>query len=474
MSSTESNNATRTVEHFILKKNIKPGSSILIGLSGGPDSVALLSMLAELRGKYRFRLGCCHIDHGIRPISSSRKEAELVRSLASCFDIPLSIRKIEKDSLKKRARAEGRSLEETARAERYALFNEVMKREGYEYLALGHHRDDQEETAIMRFFQGSGPNGLAGIPEMRGSIIRPLLSLTRDEILVYVDAKKLQYRIDESNYEEDFLRNRVRNRLIPCIKETIPDYRAGIASVSGKMERIGEFISQESKKRIPWRREGNRFIVSKKRFAEQPGVLRIESIYTVINQLGRVYSEKRVPYKFLAPLYSDDAVCKEGVILQGFGIVLKSEGNSIFFEPEVVHREKKSYFIRIDGEGRYHFGADFYFQVEEKIVSFYTENSISIPKKEIRFPLIAKSRKPGDILSGERQQREIKKLFSQWQVPSSLRWKIPVLEDRSGIIAVVGKPFGFKNRVADSWKRCHINRKEKMLVFNVRSFGVGE
>jgi tRNA(Ile)-lysidine synthase len=464
----------KTVERFFLEKEIKPESSILVGVSGGPDSVALLSVLARLEERCGFRLGCCHIDHGIRPASSSRKEAELVRSLASRFCLPLYIRTIEKNVLKNRAKAEGRSLEEVARTERYVLFNEVLETEGYEYLALGHHRDDQEETVIMRFFQGSGPNGLAGIPDMRNNIIRPLLSLTRDAILDYVDEEKLPYSIDESNMENEFLRNRVRNNIIPHIKENIPTYRAGIATLSEKMGRIGEFISRESDTRIPWKEEGSRFCVSKKKFTQQPGVLRVESVYNRINQLGGAYSEMRVPYKFLAPLYHDDIVQKEGVILQGFGIVLKSEGKSIFFELEVVHGEKKSYFIRIDGQGRYQFGTDFYFQVEEKIVSFYTENGIVIPRKEIRFPLIAKSRKPGDVLIGEGQRREIKKLFSQWQVPSSLRWKIPVLEDRNGVIAVVGKPFGFNNRVADRWKRCHINEKEKMLLFSVRDFGVEE
>lgn len=476
MSSTENSQMSfiKTVEKFFLEKEIKPGSSILVGVSGGPDSVALLSVLAVLLKDFSFRLGCCHIDHGIRPASSAREEAELVSSLASRFGLPLYIRKIEKNILKNRANAEGRSLEEVARTERYVLFYEVIEAEGYEYLALGHQRDDQEETVIMRFFQGSGPNGLAGIPDMRTNIIRPLLSLTRDDILDYVDEQKLPYRIDESNLENEFLRNRVRNKLMPRIKETIPDYRSGIAALSDKMGRIGAFISRESEKRIPWQEEGSRFIVSKEKFTEQPGVLRIESVYNLINQLGGQYSEKRVPYKFLAPLYSDDAVQKEGVILQGFGIVLKSEGNSIFFEPEVVHGEKKSYFIRIDRQGRYQFGTDFYFQVEEKIVSFYTENGIVIPRKEIHFPLIAKSRKPGDTLIGEGKQREIKKLYSQWQVPLSLRWKIPVLEDRNGVIAVVGKPFGFNNRVADRWKRCHINKKETMLLFSVRNFGVEE
>lgn len=211
------NRFLQTIEKTIAAYNMfKPLDSVLVGVSGGPDSVALLSVLHRLSSPYLLKLGVAHLNHGLRS-PDSEKEAEFVASLAADFKLPFYTRTVDVRGY----RAEKKlSQEEAARILRYDFLNETAMENGYDKIALGHHADDSAEQVLINLFRGSGPLGLSGIPAQRGDmIVRPLIDQTRSDIVAYLNNRGLPYVCDSSNQNLDFLRNRIRHDLIPRLKE---------------------------------------------------------------------------------------------------------------------------------------------------------------------------------------------------------------------------------------------------------------
>jgi tRNA(Ile)-lysidine synthase len=210
------NKLLRTVEQTVTTYGmLKPRDSVVVGVSGGPDSVALFHVLLTLTSRFSLRLGVAHLNHCLRQ-NDSDKDAEFVTSLAGRFDIPCYIHKanVRKYQLENRL-----SLEEAARRVRHTFLNRVAEKNRFNKIALGHHFDDNAELVLMNLFRGSGPLGLSGIPPVRdGKIIRPLLQLNRSEIIAFLDKNGLKYISDTSNRDTRFLRNRIRHDLIPLLK----------------------------------------------------------------------------------------------------------------------------------------------------------------------------------------------------------------------------------------------------------------
>ncbi|MEA3438043.1 MAG: tRNA lysidine(34) synthetase TilS [Thermodesulfobacteriota bacterium] len=200
----------------------EPQDSVLVGVSGGPDSVALLNVLLKVASELSFTLGVAHLNHGIRSIDSDQ-DAEFVASLAKKLELPFYIKKKDVLSYKKHHKL---SLEEAARRVRYEFFHQIAGENKYNKIALGHQGNDNAELVLMYLFRGSGPVGISGIPPVRdnsnkyGIIVRPFLGLTRHEIMDYLTAKKLEYVTDTSNEDTKILRNKVRSELIPLLKES--------------------------------------------------------------------------------------------------------------------------------------------------------------------------------------------------------------------------------------------------------------
>ena len=200
----------------------EPQDSVLVGVSGGPDSVALLNVLLKIASGLSLTLGVAHLNHGIRNIDSDR-DAEFVASLARKLKLPFYNKKKDVLSYKKHHKL---SLEEAARRVRYEFFHQIAGENKYNKIALGHQGNDNAELVLMYLFRGSGPTGISGIPPIRdnfsqyGIIVRPFLGLTRHEIMDYLTAKKLEYVTDTSNEDTKFLRNKVRSELIPLLKES--------------------------------------------------------------------------------------------------------------------------------------------------------------------------------------------------------------------------------------------------------------
>jgi tRNA(Ile)-lysidine synthase len=185
-------------------------SKIVVAVSGGPDSVCLLDALNQLKKKYALELIVAHINYNLRGKDSVADE-EFVRKLAEKYGLEAVVLRPKIKSQK--------NLENNLRDIRYAFFEKVRKENGYDYIAVGHNLDDQAETFLQRLIRGAGMAGLRGMQFKNGKIIRPLLGFSRQEILEYLKQRQLKYRIDKTNQEDIFLRNRIRHQLIPYLEK---------------------------------------------------------------------------------------------------------------------------------------------------------------------------------------------------------------------------------------------------------------
>jgi tRNA(Ile)-lysidine synthase len=207
---------------------VDPGAHVLVGVSGGPDSVALLHALVLLRSEFALQLSVCHVHHGLRP--EADRDAAFVEALAARLHCPAHVVRIQVP------RTRGRSPEEAARLARHAALEEVARAIGAERIALGHTAEDQAETVLMRLLQGAGPRGLAGIPARRGRIVRPLLDIGRATVLAHLAAHGLEVVEDGTNRDTKFLRNKVRHEVLPLLTTKagprVPDALRRVARVS--------------------------------------------------------------------------------------------------------------------------------------------------------------------------------------------------------------------------------------------------
>jgi tRNA(Ile)-lysidine synthase len=194
---------------------LKKGERVIVACSGGPDSVALLYLLNQIRKKYGLQLSVAHINHKLRGKESDEDE-RFVKRLAKKTGLNYYSKSFD---VKKMAREEKLSIEECARKVRGAFLNRLANRIKADKIALGHNADDQAETVLMRLIRGAGGLGLSGISPVSGKIIRPFLETTREIIEQFLRENNYHFRIDSSNLRKDYLRNRVRLELLPHLKE---------------------------------------------------------------------------------------------------------------------------------------------------------------------------------------------------------------------------------------------------------------
>ncbi|HEY3191116.1 MAG TPA: tRNA lysidine(34) synthetase TilS, partial [Solirubrobacteraceae bacterium] len=201
------------------------GETVLVAVSGGADSVALLHLLLTLSPELALRLHVLHVDHGLRP--DSHRDAAFVGQLAARLGVPAEVARVTVPP--------GGSLEAAARAERYAALDAHARRIGADRIAVGHTVDDQAETVLMRMMAGAGVRGLAGIPAMRGRVIRPLIATRRADLVALLQAAGLSWIEDPSNRDPRFLRNRIRHELMPVLSAS---YRPDIVTTLERIARL--------------------------------------------------------------------------------------------------------------------------------------------------------------------------------------------------------------------------------------------
>lgn len=288
----------KRVEAYIRKhKLLKHNHTVIVAVSGGPDSLCLLHILYRLKDKYNLKLVVAHLNHGLRP--EAEKEAlaveELARELSACFEK----KEVDIIAYKKENRL---SEEEAGRRARYDFFHQVARKYKAEIIALGHHFDDQAETVLLNIIRGTGPDGLAGIMPARSKgmvkLIRPLLFMRRTEIEEYCRTYKLKPSIDRSNLETGYTRNKLRLALIPYLEEQfnprISEALFGLSELARYDRQLLKFLAVKKYKQLATQYSG-------KIIFDLDGVLRLPQ--SIRGRVIKLALAKYIPGKKLTRLH---------------------------------------------------------------------------------------------------------------------------------------------------------------------------
>lgn len=233
----------RTIENEHL---IEDGDNVLIGLSGGIDSTALLYVLADIaqRDHFKIKIGIAHINHLLRGEESDRDQ-HFIETLARKFSFPCYVKKLD---VRAYAQEKGISLQHAGRNVRYNFFHEISLEHAYDKIAVAHNLDDQVETFILRMLKGTGIRGLASIPIKRDRIIRPFLNIYRSEIEGYVNASPMAYVEDSSNSKIVYERNYLRKEIMPLMERLNPVFKEKIFLLLQDMTDINNFFEERAVK----------------------------------------------------------------------------------------------------------------------------------------------------------------------------------------------------------------------------------
>jgi tRNA(Ile)-lysidine synthase len=467
MSSTRSSgNLEQRVARYLSSRGVAPGARVLVAFSGGPDSRVLLEILVALGACYPLEVKAAYLDHGLRSAGERAAERQMVEKTCTLLGTPLIRAELPPGSLTARAARQRRSLEELAREERYRFLRHSLRSSGSDYLALGHNLDDHLETLVMRFFQGCSVRGLRGIPQTRGSILRPLRNTTRSEIQLWLKGRGLEYHEDSTNRDPRFLRNAVRYRLLPVAVEIFPGYRSALARMSRMMSETSMILRTEVRRRLRWRPEGEGFSIECENFFRAPQILKVESLYELIDRWGPDFG--RVPERFFEVLKKVDVTHRRRVLLAGHGLMLRRRGSRLFLGRDVVGDGKKGYFIpvyvgasitvpraglvfslsaqrdRIRAEGKPQ--GRFIRAAGRDPAGADSTPSGTTASGNLPPSFVFRSMQAGDGIRMRTGSKQIRKLFGEWNIPFSERWKIPVVDSRSGVLAVLGKSLGYRDR----------------------------
>jgi tRNA(Ile)-lysidine synthase len=468
------NKVLRIVDHTITTYAMfQPGDSVLVGVSGGPDSVALYHILNELAPKFSLKLGIAHLNHSLR-IRESDSDAEFVLSLANRYHSKFFTRRVDISEYKRKYKL---SLEEAARQIRYNFYKKVAEREGFNKIAVGHQADDNAELVLMYLLRGSGASGISGIPPVReGQIVRPLIKLTRAEIVDYLATNGLKYVTDRSNTDPKFMRNRIRHQLLPTLKDA---YNPNIIET---LNRFAEIIQSEDEwmnavikpifDDVLIRRDAENLTLSVPRLnriqvAERRRVIR-KAILAVKGDLKRItfshidatlkLTEKIRAYGHLdlptglRVRRKGTAVCftKEEGALPDIG--LKSDIAQRFaFKYSVPEPRIRSVSITIKEAGtRLKFSKIKAANISNihctgQQVAYFDMDNLS-------FPLILRNFRPGDRFTplGLNGTQKVKKYFINQKVPRPDRTSCPLLLNEDKIIWIVGHRIDESSKVKAS------------------------
>lgn len=310
-------------------KQIKSGDFLVIGVSGGPDSICLLHILNELKEKLNIKIYVAHINHMMR--KEAIKEQEYVEKFCKKINVDCFVKQID---ILKISKEEKKGIEETGRNARYEFFEEILKKVGANKIVTAHNNNDKVETILMNILRGSGASGLKGIsPVRQEKYIRPLIDITREEIENYCILNKLKPKHDKSNEENIYIRNKIRNKLIPYIKKEFnPNIINTINRLSDVITLQEEYINKQveviykeinitnykNDKNQNRNQNKNEIILDLKKFNSLDLVIKRKIILYCINELMNTTKgiekiniddiiklcNKNIGNKFLKPLYN--------------------------------------------------------------------------------------------------------------------------------------------------------------------------
>jgi len=300
-----------------------------------------MAMLAALCAVVpKDRIFCLHIEHGLRPAPESRGDAEHVRGFCGKNGINCRVESVAPGKIESFARRKGTGIEAAARHfRRRLLFRHAarLERESGKKTRIltAHTKDDALELSLMRVLRGAGPAGLASMPVSRGRILRPMLSISRAEVVQYLTEKNISWREDSTNTDEKFLRNRVRRRLVPLLNESFPDWKNGLSALASTQSLVAEYFSKNAQKSITWESKAGGLVTDEENFFSAGKIIREEAVFCAINKLltgESVHSLKRSVIRHFCSGSSNAADLGPFTLKREGGKVVLSPNNKDLYE----------------------------------------------------------------------------------------------------------------------------------------------
>lgn len=430
---------------------------IVVAVSGGPDSVALLKVLSVVSGEHRLSLVAAHLNHGMRGKESDSEEV-FARKLCESMGIAFESEYMDIPALVK---GEKRSPEDICRDVRYNFFEKVRKKYKADKIALGHNLDDQAETVVMKFLRGSGMGGLRGILPMRdGTYIRPLISVTRNEILTFLKKEGMEFVTDSSNIEDIYLRNRIRNRLIPELRE---NYNPGLEENLGHTADIirveNDYINTEVEDVLTtWGidRDNDDIRINIQELVKLHEAIQRRVIKTLLQNCS--HQKKGIGYlhvKSVMALITGGS--PNGILNLPFDLEVRREYDLLVISKTKTpsgRNHEFHYTVEIPGKidiKELGIKATFDLIDSAPTLNFDTGRTIFMDYENISFPLIIRNMKPGDRIQpfGMNGSKKVKSFFIDEKIPKNRRKEIPLLIDQKSVLWIMGMRLSERVRITD-------------------------
>lgn len=414
--------------------------TVIIGVSGGPDSVALLDLMQNTAKELDLKIIAAHLNHGLRGKESDEDEI-FVQNLAKKYGNICVTGKTDVAELQKTQKL---SLEDAARQARYAFFYRIKEEYSADFILLGHNRDDNIETMLMNLIRGCGVKGLIGILMAQGDIVRPVLDFSKKELEEYCAIKKLPYRYDSTNSDTKFRRNYIRHVLIPAIEKINPNFRENFHNKSFYFEEIEELLSIAAmdfmKKYV--KTDEKRIVFAVATFKR----LMIAAQRTVIQKIYEIFhgSTKGLSFdqieQILTVIYGNRSGTEKFL---GNRLSMTIVYGKAIFEREKEEKEEtlpeEKQHLPIPGKFTYP-GGRIITRLKKSMPKSRSRKKIYIVAKDKNEPFFIRRYKPGDRIRpfGISGTKKIQDLFTDEKIPQNIRRKIPIITDQKDQIVAVG------------------------------------
>jgi tRNA(Ile)-lysidine synthase len=439
----------RKVADFVQSRALfARGGRILLAVSGGADSIALLHVMFRLRRKgiVADDLLCAHLHHGLRGGASDGDEAFVVEQ-AKELGLPIVARSLD---VQRHACENRLSTETAARQLRLASLVEIARQEGCSSVALGHQMNDNAETVLQRLERGTGIRGLGGIRPSRLAgeglaFVRPLLCCSRQEIVQYLRGRNLSWREDHTNADCTYTRNRIRHRLLPLLQEASEgSLMEELAGLSGSAARLHDKIAWEASTAIERhaRLSGSRATIHAKALAALPEAVAVEVLRQLLTRMGLGERDlTRRHYRGVVELARRDQA-KTRMSLPGDFCALR-EHDAIVLRKPIPHGQERLDPLEVRVPGTTDFGP---YRIEAQILDRTRIEKRAIADKDpfreyldfdrVHLPLVARTRRPGDhfVPLGQRSEKKLGKFLTAAKVPDDRRRRTFLIEDTEIIL----------------------------------------
>lgn len=466
-------------------QHCKASSSIGVAVSGGADSISLLTALSHVVSKNAC-LEVVTINHNLRPQEETGGDADYVESYCASLGVPCTRYDVPRGKIITLAQEKGMGVEEAARIVRYDLFGQFCRQKKIAFLYMAHNRNDQLETVVMRFMRGGSTGSLAGIPfkrplfdtdmkkdsECSTMIVRPLLGIPRAQIESYLAEQNISYRTDKTNFDTAMMRNCIRNKIMPLFDKEMEGWDTAVISLVQKAgddeEAIGTLVI-DALKNVDWQESFGSTAVRRRNgvmddydkdvqvsmdveeFARLLPAVKSRVLYRAVGVVG---ADQRIPYSMIervCRLAGQDVALRESAS----GIEFVVDGGRIYIQKNIKDATEVGFFVIIKQVGDYQAGHLMFSVTKDdagQIILCENEqsccktNSVMLPK--ISFPFALRTKQPGDTIKcADGSFKQIRKVLDSWHIenPDEVSLVQELQSPQQAVVCIWGSVLGYDN-----------------------------